>query len=129
MRKHTTLCLSFALLIGSLPALAQEPAADINAQIRKEAADHSQIMHTMHFLADVYGPRLTGSPNHKAAAEWAAKQLTAWGLQNAHLEAWDFGHPGWLNERLTKSVTTRTTRMPASFRASNRHRRRISKAP
>jgi carboxypeptidase Q len=101
MRKYTLLLLSFALLIGSLPARAQEPAADVNAQIRKEAADHSQIMRTMHFLADVYGPRLTGSPNHKAAAEWAAKQLTAWGLQNAHLEAWDFGHPGWLNERLT----------------------------
>jgi carboxypeptidase Q len=101
MRKPTTLCLSFALLIGSLPALAQEPAADINAQIRKEAAEHSQIMRTMHFLADVYGPRLTGSPNHQAAAEWAAKQLTAWGLANAHLEAWNFGHPGWLNERLT----------------------------
>src|SRR5438105_13227742 len=55
MRKYTLLFLSFALLIGRLPALAQEPVADVNAQIRKEAADHSQIMHTMHFLADVYG--------------------------------------------------------------------------
>lgn len=27
--------------------------------------------------------------------------MTEWGLQNAHLEPWDFGHPGWLNERLT----------------------------
>ena len=34
----------------------------------------------MHFLADVYGPRLTGSPNHKAAAEWAVKQMTSWGI-------------------------------------------------
>ena len=100
MRKHAALFLSFALLLGALPALAQE-AADVNAQIRKEAAEHSQIMRTMHFFTDLYGPRLTGSPNHKAAAEWAVKQLTAWGLANAHLEAWDFGHPGWLNERLT----------------------------
>ena len=58
-------------------------------------------MRTMHFFSDVYGPRLTGSPNHKAAAEWAVKQMTAWGFENAHLEPWDFGHPGWLNERLT----------------------------
>jgi carboxypeptidase Q len=101
MRKHITLWLSFLLLIGALPARAQEPATDVNAQIRKEAAEHSHIMRTMHFFADVYGPRLTGSPNHKAAAEWAVKQLTAWGLANAHLEAWNFGHPGWLNERLT----------------------------
>ena len=34
----------------------------------------------MHFLADVYGPRLTGSPNHKAAADWAVKQMTSWGI-------------------------------------------------
>ena len=104
MRKVITLFLSLALLAGALPALAQQPAADVNAQIRKEAAEHSQIMRTMHFFTDVYGPRLTGSPNHKAAADWAVKQLTAWGLENAHLEPWDFGHPGWLNERLTAHI-------------------------
>ena len=71
---------------------------DVNQKIRQEEASHSQILHTMHFLTDVYGPRLTGSPNHKAAAEWAAKQMTAWGFSNAHLEPWNFGHPGWSNE-------------------------------
>src|SRR5689334_21420179 len=101
MQKYAALFVSFVLLIGSPAALAQAPATDVPAQIRKEAAEHSQIMHTMHFLTDVYGPRLTGSPNHKAAAEWAARQLTAWGLANAHLEPWAFGYPGWLNERLT----------------------------
>src|SRR5205814_6802850 len=45
--------------------------------------------------------RLTGSPNHKLAAEWAIKEMTSWGFDNAHLEPWDFGHPGWVNERLT----------------------------
>src|SRR6185369_6099460 len=63
-----------------------------------------QIMKTIHMLTDVYGPRLTGSPNHKAAAEWAIKQMTSWGLVNGHLEPWDFGHPGWLNERLTAHI-------------------------
>ena len=52
-------------------------------------------------FTDVYGPRLTGSPNHKAAAEWAVKQLTSWGFDDAHLEPWDFKYPGWANERLT----------------------------
>jgi hypothetical protein len=58
----------------------------------------------MHFLTDVYGPRLTGSPNHKNAAEWAIKQMASWGFDNAHLEPWDFGHPGWLNERASGHV-------------------------
>ncbi|HEU4769143.1 MAG TPA: M20/M25/M40 family metallo-hydrolase [Pyrinomonadaceae bacterium] len=85
----------------SLPVAAQNGSGDMLTRIRKEAMDRSQIMKTMHYFTDVYGPRLTGSPNHKAAAEWAVKQMTAWGLENAHLEPWDFNHPGWANERLT----------------------------
>ena len=33
-------------------------------------------MRTMHFLTDVYGPRLTGSPNLKAAQDWIVKETT-----------------------------------------------------
>ena len=66
---------------------------------------HSQIMRTLHYFSDIYGPRLTGSPNHKAAAEWAIKQMTEWGMTNGHLEPWDFGHEGWLNEYLAVHVT------------------------
>jgi hypothetical protein len=31
---------------------------------------HSQLMHTLHILADRYGPRVTGTPNHEEAAKW-----------------------------------------------------------
>lgn len=92
----------FAFLICAALTVAQAQTAvdpDVNKKIRAEENDHSQIMHTMHFLTDIYGPRLTGSPNHKAAADWAIKQMKDWGLENAHLEPWDFGHPGWMNER------------------------------
>lgn len=106
MFKRRALALSLILSLLSLPALAQTAASDeeMIARIRKEGLEHSQILKTMHMLADVYGPRLTGSPNHKGAAEWATKQMTDWGFENAHLEPWDFGHPGWLNERLTAHV-------------------------
>ena len=53
----------------AISAFAQTIDPSINDKIRAEEKDHSQIMHTMHYLADVYGPRLTGSPNHKAAAD------------------------------------------------------------
>src|SRR6476660_7626056 len=46
----------------------------------------------------VIGPRLTGSPAHKAAAEWAKATLDAWGLSDAHLEPWPFGR-GWVLDR------------------------------
>jgi carboxypeptidase Q len=87
----------FALVMSAALVTAQAQSApdpDINKKIRAEENDHSQIMHTMHFLADIYGPRLTGSPNHKAAADWAIKQMKDWGLENAHLEPWDFRSSG-----------------------------------
>jgi hypothetical protein len=88
-----------------LPTFAQsQNEKDLLERIRKEAMTNSQIMKTMHMFTDVYGPRLTGSPNHKRAADWAVKQMTAWGLSNAHLHAWDFKHPGWLNERLSAHI-------------------------
>src|SRR5687767_7675706 len=88
-----------------LPIFGQSQSEkDLLERIRKEAMTNSQIMKTMHMLSDVYGPRLTGSPNHKRSAEWAVKQMTAWGLSNGHLHAWDFKHPGWLNERLSAHI-------------------------
>ena len=87
------------------PFLAQERVdADINAKIRKEAQDNSKILRTMHYLTDVYGPRVTGSPNIKAASDWAVTQLATWGLKNAHLEPWDFGHPGWTNQHASAHI-------------------------
>jgi len=106
MLNRRALALGLIATLLCLPLLAQSQSdKDLLERIRKEEANNSQIMKTMHMFTDVYGPRLTGSPNHKAAAEWAVKQMTAWGLSNAHLEPWDFGHVGWLNERLTAMMT------------------------
>jgi carboxypeptidase Q len=101
MLKQRVVALALILSLLSLPVAAQNGGGDMLSRIRKEAMERSQIMKTMHMFTDMYGPRLTGSPNHKAAAEWAVKQMSVWGLDNAHLEPWDFKHPGWLNERLT----------------------------
>ena len=95
------------------PAAAATPTspperidAEVYWKIRREGTERSQAMRTLHFLADVYGPRLTGSPNFKAAADWTVGQMTAWGFKNARLEPWDFGHPGWLNERLSAHIVS-----------------------
>ena len=76
------------------------------AKIRREGRANSQILKTLHMLTDVYGPRLTGSPNYKASAEWVVKQTTSWGFENARLEPWDFKHPGWSNERFSGFIVS-----------------------
>jgi hypothetical protein len=104
--KITALLLFCLLLQAPLQIFAQQPTTSgINDKIRAEAMNNSQIMRSLHFLSDVYGPRLTGSPNHKAAADWAVKQMLAWGFDNARLEPWNFGHPGWVNERAAGFIT------------------------
>ena len=105
MLNRRALAIGLIATLLCLPALAQNGGdRDLLERIRQEEKNNSQIMKTMHMFTDMYGPRLTGSPNHKAAAEWAVKQMTAWGLKNAHLEPWDFKHPGWLNERLSAHI-------------------------
>jgi carboxypeptidase Q len=96
----------FCSIINPAAMFAQAVPADVNAAIRKEENENSKILHTLHFFTDLYGPRLTGSPNHVAAANWAVKEMTSWGFENAALEAWDFGHPGWVNERNTGLMIT-----------------------
>jgi carboxypeptidase Q len=39
-------------------------------------------------LADMIGPRLTGSPNYMRAAEWLVEQFKALGLSDVHTEDW-----------------------------------------
>ena len=99
---------SVSLVLAGLVALVAEERPDETVlwKIRQEATSRSQILATLHMFTDVYGPRLTGSPNLKAAGEWAVQQMTSWGLKNAHLEPWDFGHAGWSNERLTAHITS-----------------------
>src|SRR5688572_10547127 len=50
-----------------------------------------------HFT-EVIGPRLTGSPQVKAASEYGKARLAEWGLNNPRLEAWEFGR-GWALEK------------------------------
>lgn len=93
-------------LVVALPAA--QPATEtidtaMNAKIRAEGMDRSQIMRIVHVLTDVYGPRLTGSPNFDNAAKWAIKEMGSWGM-TGHLHSWEWGREGWLNEKASGHI-------------------------
>lgn len=73
-------------------------------RIRDEGLNRSQIMDTVSWLADVHGPRMTGSPGYRQAAEWAAKKMTDLGFSNVHFEKWKFGK-GWQLKKFYASMT------------------------
>jgi carboxypeptidase Q len=95
-------------LLAAIPTTAQAPGlAEMYALIRAEETNNSKIMWIIHEVADVYGPRVTGTPNLKAADDWAVKTMGSWGLANTHLEPWTFQPasaatpvPGWENMEL-----------------------------
>jgi len=101
-------------LLAALPSAAQAPGlTSVYDQIRAEETNNSKIMWIIHEIADVYGPRLTGTPNLRHAQDWAVKTMTDWGLSNAHLEPWTFQPPsaakpvpGWANLELTADAVS-----------------------
>src|SRR5690349_21824936 len=64
-------------------------------RIKDEGLQRSQVMDTAWYLTDVHGPRLTNSPNIRAAAAWAARRLGEWGIANVRQESWGPFGRGW----------------------------------
>lgn len=80
--------------------LAQEKVDTATiSKIIDEGMNRSQIMETLSYLTDVYGPRLTGSPEYREAAEWAKKRLEEYGVTNVRLESWGPFGRGWTLKR------------------------------
>src|SRR6516164_1585684 len=91
-----------ALLLGGLASGQTDGSLDRAslAKLKQEAFENSQAAHVFEMLTTSIGPRLTASPAHKRAAEFARDRLAGYGLQNARLESWKFGR-GWSLQKLT----------------------------
>lgn len=107
------IALTFAVILCVLavPPVAllqsREPV-DLDAiyKIKDEGFHRSKIMETMSYLTDIYGPRLTNSPGMHAAADWAIKTLTEWGMANVKKEPWGPFGRGWRNNRISMHVVS-----------------------
>ncbi|OFW18316.1 MAG: hypothetical protein A3H97_07780 [Acidobacteria bacterium RIFCSPLOWO2_02_FULL_65_29] len=113
-RARRSLAIALAVLTAGfvLPPVAgqsQEPV-DLQAiyRIKDEGFQRSKVMEITSYLTDVYGPRLTGSPNIRAAGEWAVKQMQSWGLVNTTLEPWGPFGRGWTNDRFVAHMIAPT---------------------
>jgi hypothetical protein len=98
--KLVALLLLGLILVAAVAAQNEWPSAhpSVITKFQDEEGQHSHIMEVMGYLTDVYGPRLTNSPNIREAGEYAVKTLNSWGLANAHKETWGPFGRGWTNE-------------------------------
>ncbi|HKP70778.1 MAG TPA: hypothetical protein VJV05_15930, partial [Pyrinomonadaceae bacterium] len=91
----------YTALLLTIPVCAQESVdRAMIAKIRDEGLNRSQALKIFTQFTEVIGPRLTGSPQVKAASMYGKTRLAEWGLENPRLEAWEFGR-GWSLEKFS----------------------------
>jgi Predicted aminopeptidases len=99
--RRSTLALGVAFVV-SVTAFGQEVVNEsVVARIKEEAFQRSEVMDTLSWLADVHGPRLTGSPTLRQAGEWARDRLTQWGMAGAALDPAGASARGWSIDRFS----------------------------
>jgi len=104
---RTRVVLAILLVFGSACLWGQN-SKDLAVvhQIKTEAFQNSKVMEHLANLADLYGPRLTASPEFDQAAAWAMTEFKGYGLANVHEEKWGpFGH-SWSLESYTIDMLT-----------------------
>ena len=94
------LALSAAGLVGHATVVQEPVDAAMNTKIRDEGLNRSQVYAMFNHLVDTIGPRLTASPEHKRAADWARDMAAKWGLANPRVEPFEFGR-GWALDKFT----------------------------
>ena len=106
-RRHLVALMTAALAFA--PPLVAQEKVDVATieRIKSEEMNRSQVMDIMSWLSDVYGPRLTWSPNATRAGDWAMGQMKTWGLANVHEEKWDTpAGLGWENQKFAMTATS-----------------------
>ncbi|MGH9394299.1 MAG: peptidase M28, partial [Terriglobales bacterium] len=92
-----TAAVTAALSLGLFAQSADAPNLDAVNRLKALEQAGSQVMQIESWLTDVYGPRLTNSPDMRQAAKWAETEMASWGIANVHEEAFPFGR-GWSND-------------------------------
>lgn len=107
-KNHLRRILSLTILVFlfSFQIAGQEKVdLQIIQRLRREGLQNSKVMEYMSYLCDVYGPRLSGSPQYRQAGEWAVNKLKELGLENAKMEPWGTFGRGWKLQKFYAAMT------------------------
>ncbi len=104
MKRFVSLLVVFFFLPFARLNAAEDPDTSALGRIITEGMENSQVMETLRWITDFHGPRLTGSPRFKVAAEWARNEMVKMGLSNSHLDGWGPFGRGWQLERHSAHV-------------------------
>ncbi len=114
IRKRLAPAMVSLILLSSVSA-QEKVDLDVIHRIKQEAFDDSKVMDTLSGLTDLNGPRLTGSPEFRQAAEWAKARLLGYGVENVRFESWGtFGRSWSVREHSVELLEPRYARLIAT---------------
>jgi carboxypeptidase Q len=103
------------ILVLQLVTAQEKVDSAMMAKFRDEGLNRSQAKEILSWLTDVYGPRLTGSPEYAAAANWAKEKFAEMGIENAHLESWGPFGRGWRLKKYSANLIGRQVQPLISY--------------
>ncbi len=97
-----------ALATTALMAVAQPMAESVDtaivSKIKDEGTNRSKVMEYASYLTDVYGPRLTWSPEYRRGADWVSGELKKLGLTNITYDYWKPIGKGWTLKKFSANM-------------------------
>jgi hypothetical protein len=107
MAKRLMILLILVIAVAPLTlgqTMTEKLDTTVISMIKDEGMNKSQVMEILSYLTDVYGPRLTWSPEYREAAEWTSSKLKEWGLQNVHYTNFEPSGKGWTLKKFSANV-------------------------
>lgn len=77
----------FFFVMPKVASANEQTDAEVIARIKEQAYQHSEAWPVLLMLADVYGPRLAGTPSYREMVDETAAVLRSWGLDNVSIES------------------------------------------
>lgn len=96
------------LVMAVLVAVGQPMAESVDtaavSKIKDEGFNRSKVMEYASYLTDVYGPRLTWSPEYRRGADWISSEFKKLGLTNIRYDYFKPVGKGWSMKKFSANM-------------------------
>jgi Zn-dependent M28 family amino/carboxypeptidase len=86
------------------PFMAQHPFLALDRKMAGDCYTNTEVMDNLITLCDNFGSRFGGTEGERLAAEFLQARLEAYGLQDVHLEPFDYS--GWVRGQTTLEIVS-----------------------
>lgn len=102
--RWTVAVLAMVALVAVGQPMAEAVDTVLVSKIKDEGLNRSNVMDYASYLTDVFGPRLTWSPEYRRGADWVSTELKKLGLTNIRYDYWKPVGKGWTLKKFSANM-------------------------